>query len=66
MSLLDHPNLMIEVVLVSVTAVQRAADVDSRALRFQETVDRSPMFFGKEAESIAAPVLRKYNDVHND
>ena len=45
----------------------RAADVDSRAIRFQETVDRLPTFLGEPVPvRIGERVIRKYTDVHSD
>ena len=45
----------------------RAKDVDSRALRFQETVDRLPTFIGAAApERIGNCVLTNYVDLRND
>jgi hypothetical protein len=47
--------------------VQRARDVDTRALRFQETVDRLPVFLGEAAPVVIGErVLTKYVDVRND
>ncbi len=45
----------------------RAADVDKRALRFQETVDRLPTFLGKSAPArIGERVAGPYIDTRND
>jgi hypothetical protein len=44
-----------------------AEDVDSRALRFQETMDRLPTFVGARTPvRIGKRVLTKYHDVRND
>lgn len=43
------------------------ADVDSRAIRFQETVDRLPTFLGAPRPvRIGERVIKPYNDVRND
>jgi hypothetical protein len=45
----------------------QAADVDSRAVRFQETVDRLPTFLGQPVPVLVGErVIRKYTDVHDD
>jgi hypothetical protein len=45
----------------------RARDVDSRALRFQETIDRLPTFLGEPMPSrIGDRTLTRYTDAHND
>ncbi len=45
----------------------RAQDVDSRALRFQETIDRLPTFLGEPVPSrIGERTLTRYTDAHND
>lgn len=45
----------------------RAADVDKRAVRFQETVDRLPTFLGRQQPvRIGERVVRKYLDVRTD
>jgi hypothetical protein len=45
----------------------RARDVDSRALRFQETIDRLPTFLGEPVPSrIGDRSLTRYTDVRND
>jgi len=45
----------------------RARDVDSRALRFQETIDRLPTFLGEPLPSrIGDRSLTRYTDAHND
>ena len=45
----------------------RARDVDSRALRFQETIDRLPTFLGAPVPSrIGDRTLARYTDAHND
>ncbi len=45
----------------------RARDVDSRALRFQETIDRLPTFLGQSVPSrIGDRSLSRYTDAHND
>ena len=42
-------------------------DVDTRAIRFQETIDRLPTFLGAEEPArIGSRVLATYNDVRND
>ncbi|MCH7993331.1 MAG: hypothetical protein IIB57_02695, partial [Planctomycetes bacterium] len=42
-------------------------DVDARAIRFQETIDRLPTFLGAEEPArIGSRVLATYNDVRND
>ncbi len=42
-------------------------DVDTRAIRFQETIDRIPTFLGDEEPArIGSRVLATYNDVRND
>ena len=47
--------------------VERAHDVDSRALRFQETVDRLPTFLGDRMPThVGERVLTRYQDVLND
>jgi hypothetical protein len=47
--------------------LEQARDVDSRALRFQETVDRLPTFFGEPVPvRIGERVIRRYSDVGND
>ncbi len=44
-----------------------AQDVDSRAIRFQETVDRLPMFLGRPSpERIGERQVTRYMDVHNE
>ena len=46
---------------------RRTQDVDSRALRFQETIDRLPTFLGEPMPSrIGNQSLTRYSDVHND
>ncbi len=53
--------------LFAANPLQAAADVDTRALRFQETVDRLPTFLGEPSPvRIGERVLRKYRDVRND
>ncbi|MCH8241597.1 MAG: hypothetical protein IH897_03175, partial [Planctomycetes bacterium] len=48
------------------TELQRK-DVDTRAIRFQETIDRLPTFLGAEEPArIGSRVLATYNDVRND
>ncbi|UCE59603.1 MAG: hypothetical protein JSU63_19435 [Phycisphaerales bacterium] len=48
-------------------AAFQAADVDSRAIRFQETVDRLPTFLGEKAPNrIGKRTVAKYSDFHND
>ncbi|MFQ5591562.1 MAG: hypothetical protein ACE5HE_10400, partial [Phycisphaerae bacterium] len=45
----------------------RAADVDSRAIRFQETVDRLPMFLGERVpRRIGTRTVAKYSDFRDD
>ena len=45
----------------------RARDVDSRALRFQDTIDRLPSFLGAPVPSrIGDRTLTRYTDAHND
>jgi len=45
----------------------RTQDVDSRALRFQETIDRLPTFLGEPMPSrIGDRTLTRYTDAHND
>ena len=45
----------------------RTQDADSRALRFQETIDRLPTFLGEPTPSrIGDRTLTRYTDVHND
>ncbi len=45
----------------------RAADVDSRAIRFQETVDRLPTFLGQPVPVLVGErVIGKYTEVHDD
>ncbi|UCF34721.1 MAG: hypothetical protein JSV78_05330, partial [Phycisphaerales bacterium] len=42
-------------------------DVNSRAVRFQETVDRLPMFMGERVPSrIGERVIARYGDVQSD
>jgi hypothetical protein len=42
-------------------------DADSRAIRFQETIDRLPTFFGEPLpRRIGAPTVAKLTDVNND
>ena len=44
-----------------------AEDVDARAIRFQETVDRLPTFIGASAPvRIGERVLSRYNDLRSD
>jgi hypothetical protein len=46
---------------------QERIDLDSRALRFQETIDRLPTFLGEPVPSrIGDRSLTRYTDVHND
>ncbi|MFH1107590.1 MAG: hypothetical protein V1790_00105 [Planctomycetota bacterium] len=48
-------------------AIDAARDVDSRALRFQETIDRLPTFLGASVPSrIGDRSLTRYTDAHND
>jgi hypothetical protein len=48
-------------------AIDAARDVDSRALRFQETIDRLPTFLGAPVPSrIGDRTLTRYTDAHND
>jgi hypothetical protein len=43
------------------------ADVDSRAIRFQETVDRLPTFLGADKPvRVGERVVKPYHDVRND
>jgi hypothetical protein len=43
------------------------ADVDSRAIRFQETINRLPTFLGApKPVRIGERVIKPYNDVRND
>ncbi len=45
----------------------RASDVDDRAIRFQETVDRLPMFLGEPSpQRIGERTVARYADVIND
>ncbi len=45
----------------------KAADVNSRAIRFQETVDRLPLFVGKRVpKRIGKRTITKYTDFRND
>ncbi len=45
----------------------RAADVDSRAIRFQETIDRLPVLLGKTLPvRIGERVISTYTDVRSD
>jgi hypothetical protein len=45
----------------------RAADVDRRAIRFQETVDRLPIFRGDRGPArVGERIVGPYTDVRND
>ena len=58
---------MDEMLRETMTDAELAKDVDSRALRFQETVDRLPMLLGADSPArIGDRVLAKYHDVRND
>ena len=47
--------------------LMRLRDVDSRAIRFQETVDRLPTFLGEDAPTrIGNRVLANYSDTRSD
>ncbi|UCG88402.1 MAG: hypothetical protein JSW71_07630, partial [Gemmatimonadota bacterium] len=55
-----HPDVDLQTQL-------RAADVDSRALRFQETLDRLPTFLGEPAPiRVGDRTVGKYRDTLND
>ena len=48
-------------------AKKRARDVDSRAIRFQETIDRLPTVLGEPVPSrIGARTISPYTDVRGD
>ncbi len=52
---------------LAVQEEMQSKDVDTRAIRFQETIDRLPTFLGAEEPSrIGSRVLATYNDVRND
>ena len=44
----------------------RREDIDRRALRFQETIDRFPMLIDDPPQQIGSPVLAKYEDLLGD
>ncbi len=48
------------------TIDMQVRDVDSRALRFQETVDRLPTILGEPVRTIGQPVIGKYHDTRGD
>jgi len=49
------------------TARLQADDVDRRAIRFQETLDRLPTFLGSQSpQSVGRPVVAKYIDARGD
>lgn len=52
---------------LAVQEEMQSKDVDTRAIRFQETIDRLPTFLGvEEPARIGSRVLATYNDVRND
>ncbi|MGD2108503.1 MAG: hypothetical protein PVI86_03835, partial [Phycisphaerae bacterium] len=56
-----------ETTLTKDDKIAAAADVDSRAIRFQETVDRLPTFLGAQAPvRIGQRVIKPYGDVRGD
>ena len=60
-------DLTIEHEDMAVQKEMQRKDVDTRAIRFQETIDRLPTFLGAEKPArIGSRVLATYNDVRND
>ncbi len=57
---IEDPNMGVE-------EQMRIDDVDSRAIRFQETIDRLPMLNGsKEPDRIGDRIMANYDDVQSD